>query len=123
MPNYTVRRDGNKTGDRISLGGDEIHISNPTVSSLHGTLTDFGNGDYEFRDNGSKNGTFIREDGNWVRVASAVLQAGDEIKLGAFATTIGDLVGRSRAQPAPKNMKVKLERHPETGEIIEKKYR
>jgi hypothetical protein len=123
MPSYTVRRDGTKTGDRISTGGDEIYISNPTVSSVHGTLTDYGNGDYEFRDNGSKNGTFIREDGRWVRVTSAVLHASEEIKLGAFVTRIGDLVGGGRAQPAPKNVKVKLERHPETGEIIEKKYR
>jgi hypothetical protein len=125
MPNYTVRRDGNKTGDRISRGADEIYISNSTVSSIHGTLTDHGNGHYEFHDSGSKNGTFIREEGRWVRVMSADLNARDEIRFGAFVTRIGDLVGgdRAHAAPAPKSTKVKLERHPETGEIIEKKYR
>jgi pSer/pThr/pTyr-binding forkhead associated (FHA) protein len=118
MTTYIVRR-GRDGGGAIRREDSEIFINDETVSGVHGEIVDCGGGRYEFSDNNSTNGTFIRESRGWVRVRTVELTESDEIKLGSFVTRLGDLVGSANL---PRE-RVKISRNPETGEIIEKKWR
>ena len=118
MTTYIVRR-GRGGGGAIRRENSEIFISDETVSGVHGRIVDCGGGRYEFSDNDSTNGTFIRESRGWVRIRTVELMGSDEIKLGGFVTRLGDLLGLGNPAPG----RVKIVRDPETGEIIEKKWR
>jgi pSer/pThr/pTyr-binding forkhead associated (FHA) protein len=117
MSTYIVRR-GRDGGAAIRRENSDIFINDETVSSVHGRIIDCGGGRYEVSDNDSTNGTFIRESHGWVRIQTAELTRSDEIKLGTFVTRIGDLLGSGSSSPG----RVRLERNPETGEIIQKKW-
>jgi len=118
MTTYIVRR-GRDGGGAIRRENDEIFIDDETVSGVHGRIVDCGGGRYEFSDKNSTNGTFIREGRGWVRIRTVELTESDEIKLGTFVTRLGDLLGSGNMRSG----RVKISRNPETGEIVEKKWR
>jgi hypothetical protein len=121
MATYIVRRGNHGGSEPITRRDRDIFINDDTVSSLHGEIVDFGGGRYEFSDRGSTNGTFIRENRGWTRIQTAELSEHDDIRFGAFQTRIGDLLRARASVSGP--VKVRLERDPETGQIIEKKWR
>ena len=120
MATYIVRRGNRDSRALITHQDSDIFINDDTVSSVHGKIRDFGGGRYEFSDNNSTNGTYIRERRGWARISTAELSEHDEIRLGSFQTSIYDLLGAKAASPSGK---VRLERDPETGQVIEKKVR
>lgn len=121
MATYIVRRGNHGGSEPITRRDRDIFINDDTVSSVHGRIVDFGGGRYEFSDNDSTNGTYIRENRGWARIKTAELSERDEIRIGAFQTRVGDLLGASASAGGP--VKVRVERDPETGQIIEKKWR
>jgi pSer/pThr/pTyr-binding forkhead associated (FHA) protein len=122
MATYIVRRGSRDSGELIKRQNNDIYINDETVSSFHGKIVDHGGGRYEFWDTNSTNGTFIRESRGWTRITTAELSDHDEIRLGTFETRLRDLL-RPKASPPGPSGGVRLERNPETGEIIQKKWR
>ncbi|HXI06880.1 MAG: FHA domain-containing protein [Bradyrhizobium sp.] len=120
MATYIVRRANRDSRALITHQNSDIFINDETVSSVHGKIRDFGGGRYEFSDNNSTNGTYIREKRGWARISTAELSENDEIRLGTFQTSICDLLGLGAG---PSSGRVRLERDPETGQVIEKKVR
>jgi predicted component of type VI protein secretion system len=121
MTTYIVRRSARKDGARISHRDREIYVNNQTVSSEHCSIVDFGDGRYELRDKCSTNGTYIRERNTWVRISAAELAGHDEIRLGTFETTIAELLRGGSGSSG--RYRTRLERDPESGAVIEKKWR
>jgi pSer/pThr/pTyr-binding forkhead associated (FHA) protein len=121
MATYIVRRGGRESTELIRRQNNDIYINDDTVSSFHGKIVDCGAGRYEFWDTNSTNGTFIRESRGWTRIRTAELSESDEIRLGMFETRLCDLL-RPETSP-PGRSGVRIERNPETGEIIQKKWR
>jgi|SRR6188768_4218120 pSer/pThr/pTyr-binding forkhead associated (FHA) protein len=119
MATYIVRRDVRDGGELVRRQDRNIYINDDTVSGVHGEIVDHGRGRYEFKDNDSTNGTFIREGRKWIRITVAELSEDDEIRLGRFETRLQDLL---RPQVSPTGG-VRLERDPATGQIIQKKWR
>ena len=100
-----------------------IVISDLTVSSRHCTLTSCEGGVWEIVDNNSTNGTFVREKGSWRGISKTKVRAEDEVRLGAYLTTVAELIRLAEPPPAaapPSFAKSRLERDPETGEIVTK---
>ena len=75
------------------------------------------NGGFVLQDLNSSNGTFVRERGGWRRVATANLNIGDEVRLGTYTTTVGELLQNAVLTPG----RARVERNPETGEIIKQR--
>jgi pSer/pThr/pTyr-binding forkhead associated (FHA) protein len=84
-----IVRSGAQAGARFTLGGDmtrlgrhpdsEISLDDITVSRRHAEIVREGT-DYELRDSGSLNGTYV----NQRRVDQVLLQHGDELQIGKF---------------------------------------
>jgi hypothetical protein len=120
MVTYFVRRNTRNTSDLIRREGRDIFVNDQTVSSMHGTITEIADERYELRDKDSTNGTFVLERGKWVRIAAAELGAFDRIRIGAFETRICDLLPDQAPAASPRS-RVRLERDPRSGAIVEKK--
>lgn len=102
---------------------NRIVISDLTVSGQHCTLTALEDGSCELVDTNSTNGTFVRVKGAWQRISKTRVQKYDEVRLGAYVSTVSDLIRHAdpvadEASVAP--AKPRFERDPETGEIINK---
>jgi hypothetical protein len=121
MATYIVRRGGRESSELIRHQNKEIYINDETVSNFHGKIVDCGGGRYEFWDTNSTNGTYIREGRGWTRITTAELSESDEIRLGTFETRLHDLLYPKVSPPGRSG--VRIERNPETGEIIQKKWR
>lgn len=93
-----------------------IVVGDQTVSRSHCMISSLGDDLFELQDNNSTSGTFIRVKGGWRRVTTVHVQLSDEIRLGDYVTTVADLL--RRAEEGPDRKASKLERDPETGEII-----
>jgi pSer/pThr/pTyr-binding forkhead associated (FHA) protein len=117
MTTYFIGR--NPEGDR-----NRIVVSDLTVSASHCTLSPGEGGVWEIIDNKSTNGTFVREKGTWREISKAKLRAEDEVRLGAYITTVAELIRLVQSVTAPAApssiSKSRLERDPETGEIVTK---
>jgi pSer/pThr/pTyr-binding forkhead associated (FHA) protein len=84
-----IVRSGAQAGARFALSSDltrlgrhpdsEISLDDITVSRRHAEIVRDGT-DYELRDSGSLNGTYV----NQLRVDQVVLQHGDELQIGKF---------------------------------------
>lgn len=105
-------------------GRNRIVVSDLTVSARHCTLSPGEGGVWEIFDNKSTNGTFVREKGTWREISKAKLRAEDEVRLGAYITTVAELIRLAQpvtdAAAPPGISKSRLERDPETGEIVTK---
>ncbi|HZH11715.1 MAG TPA: FHA domain-containing protein [Microvirga sp.] len=111
MATYIIGREPDPDKPRIV-------IEDRTVSRKHGTLSASG-GAYILSDSNSTGGTFIREPGGWRRITSASVLPDDEIRLGMFVTTIQELLQRAVRTPTALTRQ-RVERDPETGEIVKK---
>lgn len=107
---YLIGREPDPSQPRIVLG-------DKSVSRNHGTISPAGNGSYTLTDAGSANGTYVRERGGWRRIETAHVGHGDEVRLGMYVTTIAALLQGAIETPG----RVRMERNPETGEIIPRK--
>ena len=110
MVAYIVGREPDPTVPRIVL-------EDKSISRKHASLSVVGNNKYVLEDLGSQNGTFVREKGGWRRITNANVAEADEVRLGMFITTVGALLQRAIYIPEH----VKLERNPETGEIVKRR--
>lgn len=110
MAVYMIGRDPDPTVPRIVL-------EDKSISRKHASLTALGNDKYILEDLGSQNGTFVRERGGWRRIESANVVATNEVRLGIFITTVGAMLQRLVFAPE----RVRMERNPDTGEIIKRR--
>lgn len=115
MTTYIIGRNPDRQQNRII-------VSDLTVSARHCTLTPCEGGVCEIIDNNSTNGTFIREKGTWRQISKAKLRAEDEVRLGAYMTTVAELIRRAEPMSAaaipPALNRSRIERDPDTGEIV-----
>jgi pSer/pThr/pTyr-binding forkhead associated (FHA) protein len=119
-------------GRAPSEPGTPIRVEDKTVSRNHCRLTEIGDG-FRLEDLNSTSGTFVSHQGNWKRVLSANVRLKTDIKLGNFATTIGDLLHRAGvtivpstspkppSKPQGQTVPARFERNPDTGEIVRRK--
>jgi len=107
---YLIGRDPDPSQPRIVL-------EDKSVSRTHGKLAVLGSDRYLIEDMRSQNGTFLRAADGWKRVERAQVGADDEVRLGAFITTVAALLQRAVGASA----RIKIERNPETGEIVKRK--
>ena len=110
MVEYVIGRDPDPSHPRIVLEDN-------SVSRTHGKLSPLGNDKYLLTDLQSRNGTYVKEKGGWRRIESIQIGPLEEIRLGLFATTVAALLKRASF----KQERVRMERNPETGEIIKRK--
>ena len=104
MKNIIVGRQNSKGGLDIAIPASE-----DTVGRRHLEVTEQPGGQFLIKDLGSANGTFIRRGGRWQQVSSACIGRDDEIMLGEYCTSVGDLLAhgspeateRNRRQPPP----------------------
>ena len=96
------------------------------VSGVHIELVDTEDGQYYINDL-SANGTSILKDNHWVRKKQTYVDIRTPIKLADYQTTVGNILASRPQETAPemvieksdKAYKGKIQRNPETGEIIE----
>lgn len=113
MPSYVIGRAPDPDRPRIV-------VADPTISRRHATLSDLGSGMYQLTDLNSTSGTYVRATGGWRKVDSVTVQAMDEIRLGEVVMTVQAMLGSAETSILPPSG-VKLERNPDTGEIVKKK--
>lgn len=113
--------------------GCEIHIDDPSVSRRHAELVVASGPVYFLTDCQSSYGTHCVQGGDWAPIRQAVVQRGDQVRLGNYVATIGDLLDRARrpADLKPGTMSAiepraadfddrpagAVRRNPQTGEI------
>ncbi len=76
----------------------DIVVRDPSVSRRHVEIEETSTGDYRLRDLNSSNGTFVIEEGEWVRIDAATVEPAERVMFGDFETAIGELVGPSRSE-------------------------
>lgn len=114
-------------------------IDDPTVSRLHAELKSLGGGRFTLRDAESAAGTFVRDGQLWRRINKATVSMRDRVRLGDVELSVADLLARitdpeisievgdaQRGGAAPERRahegrKVRFERDPITGQIVEKR--
>jgi pSer/pThr/pTyr-binding forkhead associated (FHA) protein len=62
---------------------NDLVLDHPAVSRVHALLTLAPDGLVWLQDQASRNGTFLRRCGTWLRVEKALLCAGDEVRFGS----------------------------------------
>lgn len=105
----------------------DVVLGDPTVSRRHAELSQIGPDLFMAVDQGSTSGSYRFESGGWKRFTSARLRAVDRVRLGAFETTVADLLDKSRrgsSSPSPSPLRdaaaasPRVERDPLTGQIV-----
>lgn len=109
MTDYVIGREPDPTRPRIPL-------EDRSVSRTHGKLSVLGDGRYVLEDLRSQNGTYIREKGGWRRIETAQVGNDDQVRFGLFTTTVSALLQRA----VHSSGRVRMERNPETGEIVKR---
>jgi pSer/pThr/pTyr-binding forkhead associated (FHA) protein len=97
-------------------GRPRIVLEDKSISRNHGLISGVGDGRYVLEDMNSANGTYIRERGGWRRVERVTVGINDEVRLGMYVTSVSALLQRAVHTPG----RTRLERNPETGEIVRK---
>jgi predicted component of type VI protein secretion system len=103
--------------DEITIGRDpacRIVIDDKSVSRWHGKIEPKSDGTYLISDTTSSGGSFVRVKGGWRRFVRAKVRAEDEVRLGEYVITVGNLMKEAKSAAS----KVKVKRNPATGEII-----
>ncbi len=95
----------------------DIHLTDPTVSRRHAELIAQTDVEFLLVDKQSTSGTYILRKGEWRPVSTAKVGLQDRVRLGAFETTIGELMATRIMRTTPG----RLERDPETGEIVDRR--
>jgi pSer/pThr/pTyr-binding forkhead associated (FHA) protein len=95
----------------------DINVADPTVSRCHAELIVQTDTEFLLVDKQSTSGTFVLRKGEWRPVSTARVGPQDKVRLGAFETTVGDLVETRTKRTTPG----RLERDPETGEIVDRR--
>ncbi len=98
----------------------------PKVSGVHIELIDTEDGQYYINDL-STNGTSVKKGNQWVKINQTYVDSSTSIKLADFQAIIGDILALLPQNTTseivietPDNeYKRKIQRNPETGEIIE----
>ena len=112
-----------------------IRISNAqrTVSMMHAEITVTDDGRLYLTDRESTNGTAVFRHGGWVVLRQDFVDPGERIRLGAYETTVAQLLAALPERRVPKPIQRpqipvpdrdvgrvrRPRRNPETGEIIE----
>ena len=119
----------------LTIGRDpgcDIVLRDPSISRHHADVEGTATGEFRLRDSGSANGTFVIEDGNWVRIDVATVDGDEPVMFGDMQTTLAELIDPSQLEsPSEANRDVPSERPSEgrslaprpseTGEIEEPK--
>ncbi len=77
--------------------GNDIIVSDQSVSRRHAELRDLGGGPYELSDLGSSNGTMLRTGSGWQRIESSEVFPDDAVRFGDYETTIARLLAAAGA--------------------------
>lgn len=107
MVEYFVGRKPDPKKPHVVVNGDK------TVSANHCKITPLGDEVFKLEDSASTNGTYVKEEGGWRRISSARVKADERIRLGTYATTVGELLHNANEVKGS----LKLMRNPNTGEI------
>lgn len=107
MTEYIVGRRPDPSKPHIVVCGDK------TVSANHCKIIPLGNELFSIEDSSSTNGTYVKEEGGWRRISTARVRANERIRLGTYATTIGELLHNANEAKG----QLKLVRNPDTGAI------
>lgn len=103
--------------DEFTIGRDpacRIVIEEKSVSRWHGKIEPKADGTYLISDSNSSGGSYVRVKGGWRRFVRAKVRAEDEVRLGEYVTTVGNLLKTAKSAAS----RVKVKRNPTTGEII-----
>jgi pSer/pThr/pTyr-binding forkhead associated (FHA) protein len=106
MSRLIIGREPDPTRPRIVLSDKSVSRNHAELSRVDGQLF--------LEDLKSSNGTFVREKGGWRRITRECVRPEDEVRLGAYTTTVRTLLEEPLYAPA----RSRIERNPETGEII-----
>ncbi len=79
--------------------GSDIVLRDASVSRRHADVEGMAGGEYRLRDLGSANGTFVIEDGDWVRIDIATVDGGEPVMFGDMRTTLAELIDPSQLKP------------------------
>lgn len=104
-----------------------------TVSMMHAEITETADGRLYLTDRQSTNGTAVFRHGDWRTLRQDFVDSGERIRLGAYETTVAQLLAGlperraakpSQRAPTPAPARAvagrrRPRRNPETGEIIE----
>lgn len=85
----------------LTIGRDpdsDIVLRDPSVSRRHADVEGMATGEYRLRDLGSANGTFVIEDGDWVRIDIATVDGGEPVMFGDMRTTLAELIDPSQLE-------------------------
>lgn len=103
----------------------DVVVDDPTVSRRHIEISAIGPDLFMVVDQGSTSGTFRLDGGEWKRFASVRLRATDRLRLGAYESMLGALLGEARIAAlveAPRRPAAasppRIERDPDTGQIV-----
>lgn len=100
----------------------DIVLGDPTVSRRHAEISEIGPDLYVVVDHGSTSGSFCFEQGGWKRFTSMRLRGTDRLRLGAFESSVGELLRKTRKSlPEPQRRAAaapRIERDPATGQIV-----
>jgi pSer/pThr/pTyr-binding forkhead associated (FHA) protein len=91
-----------------------IVLQDMSVSRKHATIAIIGNGSFLLHDADSRNGTYVRVPGGWRKIDQVRVGPEDEIRFGAVVVRVRALLEKCVTTPGG----VRLERNPETGEIV-----
>ena len=96
-----------------------IVVDDPTVSRHHATIVEIAPGRYLLTDENSTSGSFVQEAAGWKRIFTARVAETDRIRLGGYETSVQTLLNKPpAAAPGVGTQAGRIERNPETGEII-----
>ncbi len=79
--------------------GSDIVLRDASVSRRHADVEGMATGEYRLRDLSSANGTFVIEDGDWVRIDVATVDGGEPVMFGDMRTTLAELIDPSQLKP------------------------
>ena len=106
-----------------------IQDADRSVSSIHLELTEDADGKFYIIDCNSTNGTYRKHGGRWNAIQQTYVNQDEQILLGKYLTTVRELLSMrfkklslKSDEQYQKDTHIGVERDPETGEIIPRRF-
>lgn len=94
-----------------------------SVAGIHLELVEEAKNQYYILDCDSLNGTFRKQGGRWLPIQKAYIHLDEPLLLGKYQTTIRQLLALRVTKTAQQQkMHIGVQRDPETGEIVPRRY-